>query len=231
MRTLLKNTSLEVLKAVTPLVAVVIILQIFLVKAPAETFIQFIISAVLVVAGMILFLLGIEVGILNTGKTIGTGLAERRSVWLIIAVAFLIGFATAIAEPAVIVLSQQAAEISEGAVSGNMLMYIIGLGLALFAVMAIMRIVLGFPIAYILAASYFVVIVLSFFVPTDFLALAFDAGSAAAGVLVAPILISLGIGLSSVLSGRSALSDGFGLIGMASIGPILAVMLMGIIFN
>lgn len=231
MRTLLKDAALEVIRAIAPLIAVVIVLQVFLVKAPTETFIQFLISAVMVVVGMTLFLLGIEVGILSAGKTVGTGLAERHSIWLIIAVAFLIGFATTIAEPDVIVLSQQADIISNGAIPGNLLMYIIGIGLAFFVVMAMMRIILGFPIAYLLAAGYLIVIVLSFFTPADFLALSYDAGSATTGALTAPIVIALGIGLSSVLSGRSALSDGFGLLGLASIGPIIAVMIMGIIVH
>ncbi|MCL2150152.1 MAG: DUF1538 domain-containing protein [Dehalococcoidia bacterium] len=231
MRTLIKDKAIEVIRAITPLIAVVILMQVFLVKAPAGTFMQFLISALMVIAGMTLFLLGIEVGILNAGKTVGTGLAGRRSVWLIIAVAFLIGFAVAIAEPAVIVLSQQADTISQGAIPGNLLMYVIGLGLAFFGVMAMMRIILGFPIAYILALSYAIVIILSFFTPTDFIALAFDSGSVSAGALAAPIIISLGIGLSSVLSGRSALSDGFGLVGLASVGPIIAVMIMGIILH
>jgi len=230
-RTLIKDKAIEVIRAITPLIAVVILMQVFLVKAPAGTFMQFLISALMVIAGMTLFLLGIEVGILNAGKTVGTGLAGRRSVWLIIAVAFLIGFAVAIAEPAVIVLSQQADTISQGAIPGNLLMYVIGLGLAFFGVMAMMRIILGFPIAYILALSYAIVIILSFFTPTDFIALAFDSGSVSAGALAAPIIISLGIGLSSVLSGRSALSDGFGLVGLASVGPIIAVMIMGIILH
>lgn len=231
MRTLLKNTALEVIKATAPLIAVVVILQIFLVKAQIGTFIQFLISTVLVITGMTLLLLGIEVGILNAGKTVGTGLAEKRSVWLIVAVAFLIGFAVAIAEPAVIVLSKQADVISQSAIPGNALMYIIGIGLAFFVVAAMMRIILGVPISRLLAIGYLTIIILSFFVPADFLALSFDSGSAATGALAAPIIIALGIGLSSVLSGRSALTDGFGLVGLASIGPIIAVMLMGIIVH
>jgi hypothetical protein len=94
--------------------------------------------------------------------------------------------------------------------------------------MAMLRIILGIRIAYLLTGSYLIVFLLSFLAPPEFIPLAFDAGSVTTGALAAPIIIALGVGLSSVLAGRSAISDGFGLIGLASIGPIIAVMLMGI---
>jgi len=228
-RKLLKDTTFEVIRATAPLITIIIILQFTLVKASTGVFVQFLISAVMVIAGMIFFLLGIEVGILPAGKTVGAGLIEKRSIWLIIAVVFLIGFATTIAEPDVLVLSNQADNITGGTVSANSLVYIIGIGLAFFITMAMMRIILGFRIAYLLTASYLVVIILSFFTPPDFISLAFDSGSVTTGALTTPVVIALGLGLSSVLAGRSAISDGFGLLGIASIGPIVAVMIMGMI--
>ncbi len=231
MRNILKDTALEVVRAITPLVAVVIILQLTFVKASAGVFIQFLIGAILVIAGMIFFLLGIEVGILPAGKTVGAGLIEKRSIWLIIAIAFLIGFSTTIAEPDVLVLSKQAEFITDGAISESSLVYIIGIGLAFFVTMAMLRIIFGFRIAYLLTASYLIVILLSFFTPPEFVSLAFDSGSVTTGALTTPIVIALGVGLSSVMAGRSAISDGFGLLGLASIGPIIAVMIMGIIVN
>ena len=231
MRNLLRDTTLEVIRAIAPLIVVVIILQLTFVKASAGTFVQFIVGSVLVIAGMTFFLLGIEVGILPAGKTVGAGLVERRSLWLIIAVAFLIGFSTTIAEPDVLVLSRQAEIITDGAVPESNLVYIIGIGLAFFVTMAMMRIIFGFRIAYLLTASYLIVIMLSFFTPPEFVPLAFDSGSATTGALTAPIVLALGIGLSSVLAGRSAISDGFGLLGLASIGPIIAVMIMGMIVH
>jgi len=230
-RKLLKDTTFEVIRAIAPLIIVVIILQFTLVRASAGIFIQFLIGTILVIAGMIFFLIGIEVGILPAGKTVGAGLIEKRSIWLIIAVAFLIGFSTTIAEPDVLVLSRQADLISEVTLPEGSLVYIIGIGLAFFVTMAIMRIVLGFRIAYLLTASYLIVILLSFFTPPAFVSLAFDAGSVTTGALTAPIVIALGIGLSSVMAGRSAISDGFGLLGLASIGPIIAVMIMGMIVH
>lgn len=229
MRNFLKDKTLLVIRAIAPLIVVVIILQFAFVEAPASTFIQFLIGSVLVIAGMTFFLLGIEVGILPAGKTVGAGLVERRSLWLIIAIVFLIGFSTTIAEPDVLVLSGQVEIMTEGAVPQMNLVYIIGIGLAFFVTMAMLRIIFGFRIAYVLTASYLIVVILSFFTPPEFVPLAFDSGSVTTGALTAPIVLALGIGFSSVLAGRSAISDGFGLLGLASIGPIVAVMIMGMI--
>jgi hypothetical protein len=213
------------------LIIVTIILQLTFVKAPASVFVQFLIGSVLAIAGITFFLLGIEVGILPAGKTVGSGLVERRSLWLIIAVAFLIGFSATIGEPDVLVLSKEADIVTRGTVPEGGLVCIIGIGLAFFVTMAVMRIIFGFRIVYLLTASYLIVILLSFFTPPEFVPLAFDSGSVTTGALAAPIILSLGIGLSSVLAGRSAISDGFGLLGLASIGPIIAVMITGMIVN
>jgi hypothetical protein len=128
-------------------------------------------------------------------------------------------------------LSRQVEIITDGAVPESNLVYIVGIGLAFFVTMAMLRIIFGFRIVYLLAASYLIVIVLSFFTPPEFVPLAFDSGSVTTGVLTSPIILALGIGFSSVLAGRSAISDGFGLLGLASIGPIIAVMIMGMIIQ
>jgi hypothetical protein len=154
-RNLLKDTLLEIIRAIAPLIVVVIILQLTFVRASAGVFIQFLMGPILTVVGLMFFLFGIEVGILPAGKALGAGLVERRSLWLIIAIAFLIGFSTTIAEPDVLVLSRQADMITEGTVSeSSSLLYTIGVGVAFFVTMAMMCIILGFPIAYLLAASY-----------------------------------------------------------------------------
>ncbi|MDD4859043.1 MAG: DUF1538 domain-containing protein [Dehalococcoidales bacterium] len=229
MRKLLKDISLEVVRAIAPLSAVIIVLQFTMVKASPGDFLQFLISVLMMIIGMVLFLFGIEVGILPAGKNMGAGLVQRGNLWLIIAAAFLIGLVTTIAEPDVIILSRQAAEVSLGALTADSLKYIIGLSLAIFVAMAMARIIFGFRISYILAISYFIVIILAFFAPPGYISVAFDAGSATTGALTTPIVLALGIGLASVLAGRSAISDGFGLLGMGSLGPIIAIMIMGII--
>lgn len=227
----LRSKAVEVLKAMLPLIIVIIVMQFVLIKMPLGLFLHFLAGAVMTIAGMILFLVGIDVGILPMGEAISAELPKRRSLLWIFAIAFLIGFAATIAEPDVIVLTGQVDRVSQGGISHNMLIYVIGIGIAFFVAMAMLRIVFGFRMAYLLTAGYLVVIVLSFFTPAEFVPVAFDAGGVTTGPMTVPIILSLGIGFSSVLAGRSAISDGFGLIGLASVGPIIAVMLMGIMLH
>ncbi|MDP3878731.1 MAG: DUF1538 domain-containing protein [Dehalococcoidales bacterium] len=222
---------LEVVMAILPLVLVVVVLQFALVKMPANLFLQFIIGAIMVIAGMILFLFGVEIGILPMGKALGSELPKRGSLSLVIGIAFLIGFTATIAEPDVIVLTRQVDAVSGGAIAENVLVYIIAIGVAFFVAMAILRILLNFPIAYLLAAGYIVIIILALFTPAEFVPVAFDSGGVTTGPMTVPIILALGLGFSSVLAGRSALSDGFGLIGLASIGPVIGVMIMGMVLS
>ncbi len=228
---LFKEKFLEVVKSVVPLVIVICILQFAIVKAPTDIFLQFLIGSVMVVGGMILFFMGIDIGILPMGRFIGAELHQRGSLLLIVAMAFSFGFAATVAEPDVLVLSRQVDVVSQGAISGNYVSYVMAIGVGFFVAIAMMRVVLGFPMVYLLTACYSIVIILSFFTPEHFVPLAYDAGSVTTGALTAPLVIALALGLSSVLAGRSAVSDGFGLLGFASVGPIIAVMIMGLILH
>ena len=226
-----KARVMEVITAILPLVVAVVILQFAVIRMPGHIFLQFMIGAAMVIAGMILFLLGVEIGILPMGKALGAELPRRRSLFLVIGVAFLIGFAATVAEPDVIVLTGQVDEVSGGAIAGNVLVPVIAIGVGFFVAMAMLRILLNFPIAYLLAGGYVVIVVLSFFTPPEFVPVAFDAGGVTTGPMAVPIILSLGLGFSSVLAGRSAMSDGFGLIGLASIGPVIGVMVMGMVLS
>jgi hypothetical protein len=221
----------DVLKAVAPLIVAVCALQVLLVKAPIAQFAQFLAGSLLAAFGMLLLFAGIDLGILPMGRFIGAELPKKGSLWLIVAVAFSFGFATTIAEPDVIVLSEQVRAVSDGTMAGRALVYIVAVGVGVFAALALLRIVRGFSMAYLLAAVYSIIIVLSFVAPAQLVPLAYDAGSVTTGVLTAPVVLALAIGLSSVLAERSPVSDGFGVLGLASAGPILAVLLAGILLT
>jgi len=199
------------------------------VKAPTALFIQFLIGSFMTTVGMMLFLMGIDTGILPMGRTIGAELPKKGSLLLIMAVAFAFGFATTVAEPDVLVLSKQVDLIAQGAISGNSVLYVIAFGVGISVAMGMLRIVFGIRMAYLLTAAYTMILILSFFAPAEFVPLAYDSGSVTTGALTAPVVIALALGLSSVLAGRSAVSDGFGLLGFASIGPIIAVMILGLL--
>jgi hypothetical protein len=231
MRNQIRSKVLEVATAILPLVLVVVILQFVLVKMPTNLFLQFIIGAIMVITGMVLFLIGVDIGILPMGKALGAELPRRGSLPLIIGIAFLIGFAATIAEPDVIVLTNQVDTVSGGAIAKNVLVYIIAIGVAFFVATAMLRILLGFPIAYLMAAGYIIIIILALFTPVEFVPVAFDSGGVTTGPMTVPIILALGLGFSSVLAGKSAMSDGFGLIGLASIGPVIGVMVMGMVLS
>lgn len=209
--------------------AVVCLLLVALVDTPAALIAQFFVGAAFVVAGMVLLFAGLDLGILPMDRFVGAELPKKGSIMLIVAVAFAIGFATTVAEPDVLVLAGQVDRASDGAIREHAVLYVIALGVAIFVALAMARVVYGFSMPTLLCVAYGTMLALSYFAPPEFVALAYDAGSVTTGVLTAPVVIALAIGLSSVLAGRSPVSDGFGLLGFASVGPIIAVLLMGML--
>lgn len=224
----LRSRLLEVLRSVGPLIGLVCLLQVTIVQAPAAQFVQFLAGSMLVVVGLLLLFLGVDLGILPMGRFIGAELPRKGSVTLIVGVGFAMGFATTIAEPDVLVLARQIDDISNGGISGTVVLYVMGIGVALLTALAMARIVYGVSLHLLLTGVLGLALVLSFIAPAEFVPLAYDAGSVTTGVLTAPVVIAVAVGLSSVLAGRSAVSDGFGVLGLASIGPIIAILLMGV---
>lgn len=225
----LRDKLLEVLQAVMPLVASICLLQFTLVRAPLELFLQFLLGSLFAVVGMVLLFLGIEQGIVPMGRFVGAELPKRRSIVLIVVLAFSIGFATTIPEPDVLVLSDQIQAASGGGIRGSAVMYAIALGVGVLTALAVVRIVFGWSLRLLLGAGYLLAMALALWSPREYVSLAFDGGSVTTGVLSAPVIIALALGVSSVLAGRSAISDGFGVVGFASIGPILVILAMGLL--
>jgi hypothetical protein len=217
----------EVLRSILPLIGVVCLLQFAVVDAPAAQFVRFLLGSVVATFGLLLLFVGIDLGILPMGRFIGAELPRKRSLLLIIAVAAALGFATTVAEPDVLVLAEQVEAASGGAVSGQPLAYVIAAGVGLFAAVALLRMIWGVPMTWVLAAVYALMILLSLSAPAEYLALAYDGGSVTTGVLSAPVLLALALGLSAVLSGRTPASDGFGLLGLASAGAVIVVLVLG----
>ncbi|HEX7072434.1 MAG TPA: DUF1538 domain-containing protein [Hyphomicrobiaceae bacterium] len=224
----LKRRLVDVLQTVAPLIGAVCLLQFTLVQAPAAVFVQFLAGSVLIIAGMFLLFLGVDYGILPMGRFVGAELPRKGSVALIVLVGFAMGFATTVAEPDVLVLAAQVDEISRGDINRLIVLAVTALGVATFVALAMARIIYDISIRNLLTASLIAVLALSYVTPEKFVPMAYDAGSVTTGVLTTPVVISIAIGLTSVLAGRSTVSDGFGLLGFASIGAIIAVMIMGL---
>ncbi|GAV26332.1 hypothetical protein ciss_22650 [Carboxydothermus islandicus] len=226
----IKNILFEVIYAVLPVTVVIITLQAIL-RSSIDIIIQFLIGVIMVTIGLILFSLGVQIGLLPLGETIGAALPKTGKAWVVILFGFLLGFVVTVAEPDVRVLTTQIDIVSKGVISKNLLISAVALGVAIFVGLAILRIILGIPMKHLLIVAYGLVFILAFFTPAEFLAISFDAGGVTTGPVTVPFIIALGIGVASVLGGKSASSDGFGLIALASVGPILAVLLLGVIFR
>jgi len=204
----IRRTILEVVQAILPVTLAVLVLQFTVVRMPANLIFQLLAGAGMAIAGMALFLLGTKIGLLPMGETIGAELPRRGSLFYVVAIAFLIGFAVTVAEPDVIVLTAQVGAVSDGEISENLLIFVIAIGLGFFVAAAVVRIIVGLPITYLLAAGYMIILVLSFFTPVRYLPVAFDSGGVTTGPMTVPVVLALGIGFSSALAGKSALSDG-----------------------
>ena len=226
-----KEIVLEVLQAIGPIVVVVIFIQLFIINTPLTLLWQFLTGALLVTAGLLLFLIGVRISLLPIGEMIGSELVTRGSLFFLLVAAFIFGFVITVAEPDVRVLAHQVDFASSGAIGTNLLVIAVALGVGFFVSLAILRILLGIPIKYLLAAGYLLVLLLSFKTPPAFMAISFDAGGVTTGPMAVPFILALGVGATSVLGGKSEVSETFGLIGLASIGPVLGVMLLGVIYG
>lgn len=219
----------EVIKAVAPLLITVVVLQLTVVRAPALLFIQFLLGTVLAIAGMVLLFSGVDLGILRMGRFVGAELPQRRSLPLILGVAFAVGFVTTMAEPDVLVLAEQVRAVAQNPGLSGMLVYIIAAGVGLFSALGLLRIIRGTPLRNYVVAIFAVMLVITMVAPPAYVPLAYDAGSVTTGVLTAPVVLALAVGLSTVLARRSAAADGFGLLGLASIGPVIGILALGLL--
>ena len=188
-------------------------------------------GVILVCAGLILFLLGVRLGLLPLGEQVGAALPKTGKAGLVIFFGFLLGFVVTVAEPDVRVLATQVDFVSAGAVSKNILIYTVALGVAIFVGLAMLRIMSGIPLPVLLVGGYVLIFVLSMFTPPHFVPISFDAGGVTTGPMTVPFILALGVGVASVMRGKSVSADGFGLVALASIGPVLAVLLLGVLFG
>ena len=222
----LKQKIMESLAAVLPITGIVLALSILLVPLEVGTVMMFIIGAVLLIFGMAMFQLGAEMSMSPLGEGIGVQMSRSKhilSVWLL---SFVMGVIITIAEPDLQVLAEQVPSVP------NMtLILTVAVGVGIFLALAVLRILLKIDLSWLLMGLYAALLCFSFFVPDSFLAVAFDSGGVTTGPITVPFIMAMGVGLSSVRSDKNSSSDSFGLVALSSIGPILAVMLLGCFYN
>ena len=229
--TTLKETLIDVLKSFVPLSLLITVLQFTVVFLPMAVFIDFILGAILASIGIYLFLLGVEVGLSPVGEMVGQSLSKTGKLSLILGFGFLLGFVVTIAEPGVQVLSNQVEFVSGGEVPRVVLLLFVSLGVGIFVALSLLRMIFNISLLKLLGAGYIVIFILALLTPTSFVPIALDAGGATTGAMAVPFILALGVGVSSVLSKKAKSSESFGLIALASVGPVIAVLLLGVIYG
>ena len=221
-----KEKLTETLKAVFPILAIVMLLCFTIAPIPPSILMTFLIGAVLLIAGMLLFNVGVELSMTPIGERVGSIITKSKNLFIMVLISFIMGFVITISEPDLQVLAEQVAS-----VPNLVLILAVALGVAGFLVFAILRMLFGIPLSYLLVGFYLVIFCITPFVPGDFLAVAFDSGGVTTGPMTVPFIMAFGIGISAIRSDRHAEDDSFGLVSMCSIGPILAVLILGMIFH
>lgn len=214
------------MSAVLPIIGIVLLLCFGAAPISPSILLCFLMGAVMLLVGMMFFTLGAEVAMTPMGERVGTCLTKSKKLWLVIGLSFLLGFIITISEPDLQVLAQQVP-----AVPNMVLILSVACGVGVFLVVALLRMLFGIPLPPLLLVFYTFIFILAFFVPKDFLSVAFDSGGVTTGPMTVPFIMALGIGISSIRSDRHAADDSFGLVALCSIGPILAVMILGMIYN
>ena len=223
-----KDTIKEVVTGILPVLIIITLLQFTIAPVSQELYIKFIISTVFVILGLFLFLIGVEYGFQSAGESIGRAVVKSGKLRWILFITILLGFGVTMLEPDVQVFSEQVASLIES-INAPTFCAVIAIGVGLFVGIAFLRMFLSVPIKYILLLGYALVFVLVIFCPSELSAAAFDAGGATTGALTVPFLLSLASGVSSMIGKNKKTSNSFGIIGIASLGPILSILIMGVL--
>lgn len=224
-KTVLFEKLKESFQSVIPVAGIVFILCFTIVPIPNSILMAFVIGIVLLLLGMGLFTLGTDLAMTPIGEHVGGAITKSRKLWLIVLICFLVGAVITISEPDLQVLANQVPNIPNA-----VLILAVAAGVGVFLVAALLRILLKIKLSYILIIFYFVIFLLAQFVPSDFWAVAFDSGGVTTGPMTVPFIMALGVGVAASRSDQNAENDSFGLVALCSVGPILAVLFLGMLY-
>ncbi len=223
-----------------PIILVIAFFEVIVLQQTPENILQIIVGLVFVVLGLTFFIFGLEQGLFPIGESMAHAFAKKGSVFWLLAFAFSLGFGTTIAEPALIAVANEASEIAAQAglivnteqsmdnyASG--LRYTVAFSVGVAILLGVLRILLNWPIHYMIIAGYVLVIVMTGFAPDEIIGIAYDSGGVTTSTITVPLVTALGIGLASSISGRNPMVDGFGLIAFASLLPIVFVLAYGMV--
>ncbi|MDR3248949.1 MAG: DUF1538 domain-containing protein [Treponema sp.] len=223
MNKILKEKIMEAFSSVLPITLIVLIVSVVLVPMPAGTILEFIGGAALLIIGMGFFTLGADMAMMPMGEGIGIQLTRSSNLFLALLISFIMGLIITIAEPDLQVLARQVPSVPP-----MVLILTVATGVGIFLVMAVLRTLLRIPLSTLLILFYLAVFIISYFTPNTFRPVAFDSGGVTTGPMTVPFILAMGAGLASLRSDRNSQDDSFGLVALCSVGPILAVLLLGI---
>lgn len=221
-----------------PIVLVIVFFQFVVLQQPLPNIGQILLGVLFVILGLTFFIHGLEQGLFPIGESMATAFARKGSLFWLIAFAFSLGFGTTVAEPALIAVAEEAAEV---AANGGMigvteaaklqyadgLRYTVALSVGLAIVVGVIRILKGWPVQWFIIGGYVLVVIMTMFAPKEIIGIAYDSGGVTTSTITVPLVTALGVGLASSIRGRNPMIDGFGLIALASLTPIIFVMAYG----
>ena len=216
----------ESVASVLPITLIVALLGLFVVPVSSGLMLSFLIGSVMIIVGMGLFTIGADLSMTQIGNHIGARMTRTRKLGVILVLSFLLGVIITVAEPDLQVLAKNVPEIDT-----TVLIVTVSVGVGLFLMVSMLRILLAIPLKWLLIAFYAIVFTLAALSEKSFLSVAFDSGGVTTGPMTVPFIMALGVGVASIRSDENAKSDSFGLVALCSIGPILSVLILGFVYD
>ena len=233
-----KNLT-DSVKDLAPIIIIVAFFQIVVLQQNIPNLANIIIGTLFVLLGLTLFVYGLKLGLFPIGETLAHSFVKKGSLFWLLLFAFALGFGTVMAEPALIAVANEAANVAQlgGLITtqddfsnyAQNLRFTVAFSVGLAVVIGVLRILKNWPLQYLIISGYSLVIIITFFAPDFIIGIAYDSGGVTTSTITVPLLTALGVGLASSIRGRNPLTDGFGMIALAALLPIIAVLLFGIL--
>jgi hypothetical protein len=238
----LSRDALNSLRDLMPIVIVVSAFQLFVFRQPAGNLVSLLLGSLLVVAGLSFFIFGLRLALFPVGEKLAYSLARKGSVFWLLSFAFLLGFGTTFAEPALLAIADEAARVASSAdviaaspealgTYSFELRMIVALAVGVALVVGVLRILINWSLPLLIIGGYLLIILITTIAPQEIVSIAYDSGGVTTSTVTVPLVTALGIGLASSVKGRNPMTDGFGLIALASLMPILFVLIFGIVMQ
>nr|WP_282450828.1 DUF1538 domain-containing protein [Marinobacter bryozoorum] len=222
------SAFLHALKNLLPIVVVVAFFQALVLQQVPDNLASMTVGLLIVAAGVALFLQGLDLSIFPVGKSLSNQFARKGSVPLLLGFGFALGFSAVVAEPALIAVAMQAQEISGGQIDAFTLRMLVAVSVGVVTALGVFRTIFGFPLHWFMITGYIMVVIVTWFAPAEIVGLAYDSGGVTTNVVTVPLIAALGIGLATSIRGRNPLIDGFGLVALAVMVPMITVQVYGI---